>query len=261
VSGTFDNQGQLDISDGRIITCVGKKKSGKSVAGMGIWQSYDGDKIVIDVAGDDGPWGPDVITLRGQVDEIPRRWPEALRREEGQPMALRYVPDAGSATFVEDMDAVVGLAYHHGDTCLLVHEMGVLAQSNRTPPHTRRALMHNRHHTLTLIACAPRPITMDPLVLMQSDLVYAFKLPNEDDRARVAKTIGWPVDGFEASMLAVRGHEYLRFDANEDEPPEGQEDDDRRLLHFDPLPEDYVRQVLRFKQLPQDDPSLLDRIA
>jgi len=252
MSGTFDNRGQLDISDGRIITCLGKKKSGKSVMALGLFQSYaKGDRVVIDVAGDDGPWGDGVIDLRGTVEELPARWPEHMRPQEGQRMTLRYVPDAGSPTFREDMDHVVGLALRHGDTCVLVHEMGVLAQSNRTPPHTRRALMHNRHNTLTLIACAPRPVTMDPLVVMQSDLVYVFEMPSRADRVRVAENIGWDERAFSEDVHALGMHEYLRFDANEPKPDDTEGAEDNRLIHFDALPEEYVKQALAFKRVPQ----------
>jgi hypothetical protein len=246
VSGSFDSKGRLEISDGRIISCFGKKKSGKSVMGLLLFQSYPWDKIVIDVAGDDGPWGDGIHELHGTTEDLPRRWPEHLR-EDKEPMTLRYTPDAGSPTFREDMDAVVGLALRQGKAtghcALLVHEGGVLAQSNRTPPNTRRALMHNRHNKFTLIMCQPRPYTLDPLVLQQSDVVYVFDVPNPDDRKRIADTIGWEASDFDASWRELNTHEYLRFDANEPKP-KGNELD-LRLTHWPPLPQDVVDGILR----------------
>lgn len=235
---------------GIIITCVGKKRSGKSIMSMLWFQTYQGDKVVIDVAGDDGPVGDDVIELKGTVDELPRKWPEHLRPEDssGRPvsaMTLRYVPDPGSPTYGEDMDAVVGLAMSHGNCALLVHEMGVLAPSNRVRRHTARFLRFNRHRKVTGIFAAPRPITMDPLVIGQSNLIYCFDLPVPADRARVAETVGWDPSDFSDLVQDLGRHEYLRYDADEDKP-QTDDDPDRRLVHFPALPEDVVKQVKRY---------------
>ncbi len=110
------------------------------------------------------------------------------------PMTLRYVPDPGSPTELEDMDAVVGLAMSHGKKTghcgLLVHEVGRLTKGTKTPAHTRRLLMHNRHHHVTAFLMGPRPQDIDTLVLAQADLVYVFEMPNPRDRERVAATVG-----------------------------------------------------------------------
>jgi hypothetical protein len=249
VSGSFNEEGQLELADGRILLCVGKKRSGKSKLALLLFQSYPFDKIVLDIAGDDGPVGPDVIPLRGDVETLPRRWPEGLR-DEGKPMTLSYIPDAGSPTSAEDMDAVVGLALSHGrhlkdrgrgGCALLIHEIGVLAPAHRTQPNMRRALMHNRHNGLTLIMCGPRPQVVDPLVVQQSDVVYTFELMNPDDRERLAKSMGWSPRDFDAAVEDLGPHEYLRYDANELKPAEGQLD--RRLIHCPALPADVVRSV------------------
>lgn len=249
MSGSFAADGQLDVSTGLVIANIGKKKSGKSVMGSLLARSYPGDIVSIDVAGDDGPMPPParsvmseitddpVHELSGPVDELPSTWPENLR-DGNRRMILRYVPDPGSATFMEDMDAVVALAYSHGKCCLLVHEMGVLAPAGRVGPHTRRVLMHNRHRQLTVIACMPRPKGIDPLVIGQADLVYTFDVPQAMDCQRIAEVIGWPANDFTAEVHDLGPHEYLRFDANEPKP-EG-DGDDPRLVRFPALPEDVV---------------------
>lgn len=249
MTGSFDANGAIDTTNSLIIVCLGKKRSGKSVMGLLLFRSFPGDKVVIDVAGDDGPVGEDVHELTGTVDDLPRRWPEHLR-EDGKPMTLRYAPDAGSPTFLEDIDAVVGLAYQHSSVekpaCLLVHEMGRVAESNRTPPHTMRVLQHGRHRRLTAIFCMPRPLTVNTLVLGQADLVYAFELPAPADRQRVADNIGWDPVSFTEGMQQLKPHEYLRFDANEPKPDSDDPEDDDRLLHMPALPADDVAAVLRW---------------
>jgi hypothetical protein len=243
MSGTFDQHGRIDTHRGIIATFIGKKRSGKSVMALLLFRSYPGDRVVIDVAGDDGPVGPDVVNLKGTVDDLPHRWPEHLR-EDGKPMTLRYCPDAGSPTFLEDMDCVVSLAMTHGDCCLLVHEAGRLAPANQTQPHTKRLLMHNRHQRVTALFCMPRSQGIDPLILSQSDLVYTFEVPNPADRRRIAETIGWNPRDFDDAVHDLGPHEYLRFDGNEMKPNQGDEDD--RLLHFPPLPADVVNDVKRW---------------
>jgi hypothetical protein len=249
VSGSFNERGELDLGDGRLILCVGKKRSGKSVMARLLFATYPGDRIVLDVAGDDGPSGRDVIDLQGDCSTLPERWPEH-RRDGDKPMTLRYVPDHGSPTVMEDMDAIIGLAMKHGreqrdqgkpGCCLLVHEVGVVAPPHKSPPHMRRLLNANRHYAVTGIMCGPRPMNIDPLVLQQADLVYGFEMPNRNDRVRLGEQMGWDAGELDAAFRELGPHEYLRFDANEEKPQEG--DEDVRLLHFEKLPDDVVKAI------------------
>lgn len=249
-TGSFDSNGELEISKGMIVVCQGKKRSGKSVMALLIFRSFPGDRVVIDVAGDDGPMGPDVVTLTGTVDELPAKWPESMRPQHDKPMTLRYVPDAGSPTVLADMDRVVGMAYAHSSidrpVCLLVHEMGVLAKVHQTPPHTRRVLQHNRHQALTLIACMPRSKGVDSLLLGQADLVYTFDLPNPNDRKLTAEIIGWEPFDFDHGVRGLGVHEYLGFDANLIKPAEGQPD--YRLVHYPALPGPVATETIAWAQ-------------
>ena len=255
MSGSFDDQGRLVISDGRIITAFGKKRSGKSVLGLMLAKSYPGDVLVVDVAGDDGPSGSAVHVLRGDVEELSRRWPERHRelgpQGQWQRMIVRYVPDPGSKTFAEDVDAVIGIGLAHGKSeehkghrgaCVLIHEIGVVAPVHRTQPHMRRLLMSNRHSHVTAILCGPRPVDVDPLVLQQSDLVYIFTIMNPNDRRRLAESIGWAPRDIDDAVAELDDHEYLRYDANEGPPRDGAED--MRLTSWPALPEDAVKAAL-----------------
>lgn len=239
--GTLTSRGEIDPSRGVLLTCLGKKRSGKSKMALLWFESYPYDRVVIDVNGTDGPH-KDVIELHGSVDELPTKWPEH-QREDGKRMTLRYHPDAGSPTFLEDVDAVLGMAYRTGRVCILIHEVGLIAPANRTPPHMRRILQSNRHRQITAIFCCPRPVTVDPLVLAQSDMVYVFELPNPKDRERVAETIGWDPRDFSAGVHELGPHEYLRADTNESRPGDGEPD--LRLVSCPALPADVVAHLDR----------------
>lgn len=256
MSGTFNDDGELDISDGRLIFLTGKKKSGKSVMAKFIFSSYIGDRVIIDVAGDDGPFGDDIIDLHGTAQQLPEEWPEHRRLHDRDghplPMTLRYVPDAGSATFLEDIDTVLGMALAHSrqlkdkgqmGVLVLIHEIGVCCPANRTQPNMRRALMHNRHNHLSMLMCGPRPKDIDPLVLQQADLVYAFELLNKGDRERLAENVGWDAREWDEAMRELQRHEHLRFDANEEKPEQGAPD--VRVVHMPALPEHIVNRVNR----------------
>lgn len=248
MSGSFDDQGRLDTDRGVIVTCLGKKRSGKSVMALYLFWSYPYDRAVLDVAGDDGPMGAGVFTLAGDAETLPEDWPEHLRQYDDQgkpkPMTIRYVPDAGSPTFLADCDAFLGLVWRHGGCCLLIHETGRVAMSNQTPANMLRILQHNRHQGITAIFAQPRALTVNTLVISQADVLNVFELPSRDDRKRVAETIGWPLDDFDSAVHALGPHERLEFDANAEKPAEGE--DDTRMMHLPALPPDVVAAVERW---------------
>lgn len=246
-AGTLDQRsGEVDPSKGIIVSCWGKKRSGKSKMALLYFESYPYDRVVIDINGTDGPHNG-VIELHGHVDDLPQKWPEHLREfdESGHPkrMTLRYHPDTGSSTFLNDVDAVLGMAFRTGRVCVLIHEVGLVAPAGRTPPHMKRILQSNRHRQLTLLTAAPRTKTVDPYVLAQSDLVYAFEMPNRQDRERLGENIGWDTQDIDEAMEQLGPHEALRFDANMMKP-EGDEED-LRLVIVPALPADVVAHLDR----------------
>lgn len=253
MAGTFNEGGQLEPGQATFIVCTGKKGSGKSIMAGTFAMSWPYDMVVLDVAHDDGPLprskprtrSHDVLDFTGPADELPRQWPE-FRRDERRPMILRYLPDAGSPTFLEDMDAMTGLAFTHSTkdrpAMLVVHEMGRAAPAGRTPAHMRRVLNEGRHRGLVGVWCGPRSQTVDLLVLAQADLVYTFELNQPADRKRIAENIGWDPAGFDQSVHELGRHEYLVYDARLPKP-EQEDDVDERLKHCDPLPEETVKQV------------------
>ena len=252
MSGTFNDDGSIDWADGRIITVLGQKRTGKSVMANFHASTYPGDVVVIDVAGDDGPKGEGVHTITGDITTLPTKWPEHLRDDDGGNMILRFVPDPGSPTYAEDIDAMVGLAMAHAlqqrhrgrrGALLLVHEIGVVAKESKVGPHMLRALMHNRHNGLSIIACGPRAYRLQPLVRSQADVLYIFRLASPSDRKLLADTVGWPPADFDEQMNEVRGHSYLRVDLNEDDGEDEEGEVDERVLLCPPLPKDLVDEV------------------
>lgn len=254
MSGTFDENGGIDAS-GRLLVFLGKKKSGKSKLALLWLQQYPGDKLIIDVNRTDGPIGPDVIDIEGRVGDLPDKWPEDLRKfgpdDKPLPMTIRFLPDAGSNTprtngqpggMIADIDHMLGLAWVKGKVCILIHETGIVARSNRVGRNMLRICQSNRHREITGLFCAPRALTMEPLVVGQGDVVYVFYLPNRHDQKRVAELVGWDADEFSEAVNDLRQYEYLRVDTNENQPDTDGEPD-LRIVHFEPLPEIVIRQL------------------
>lgn len=245
-TGTLSATGTIDPAAGVVIVCVGKKGSGKSVMGLRYTRAYPGDRLIIDVAGDDGPIGEDVWELRGSADELPRSWPE-LPRDGDRPMTIRYVPDAGSPTFLADVDTALGLAIDRGECLVLVHEMGRVFPAGRPLPNAQRLLQHGRHNgATTLVACGPRSQGIDKLLIQQADLIYVFELQGKDDRDAIAENINWDRRAFDDAVSQLQRYEHLRFDSNIPAPLDGQPD--TRLIHMDALPAKEVNATLRWAQ-------------
>lgn len=212
---------QPDPHKAQQIAVVGKKGQGKTELAWLLFSSFPYDKVVIDPNADIKV-PDDVLDFE---DPLPSRWPSSMFQKEKRQTA-RYVPDFGFASFLEDIDQVIGLAYAHRKTMVFIDEAHEAAPAGRTPPHARRALRQGRHHDLSSIWATPRPLTVDPLVIANADWVYIFKLPNPNDRKRVAETIGWHPKDFDEAVHDLGDHEYLRFDSAKDD-----------LAHFPPLPE------------------------
>jgi hypothetical protein len=238
--------GELDPNKQTIVAIVGRKRSGKSKYARWLAGSYPYDQVIIDLHGDDRP--PEVnIKDSGwiEIGEVPVRWPEHLRVDR-KPMVLYYQPDAGSPTLVEDMDALIGLAWRHGRTLVVVHEWGALAltHNQRQRPMTSRALSQGSKRKIPMILAMHRPYNTDRLTFSQADVVIVFETPDPDDRERIAKDMGWPIDSFEAAYAKLRKHEYLQFDRRV-EPPDHEGEQDLRLLHYPPLSKQELRELER----------------
>lgn len=212
----------LDPDKPSRVTIVGSNDSGKSVLARYYWHSWPYDRGVLDVTGDADP-GEDVRPIE---PPFPQRFPAALDDDDKR-VSVRYKPDPGSPTYLDDMDRFVGMCFRHPrERCLLWDDdITEVWSVNQTQPNARRVLRQSRHHGLSWLLCGPRPIGVDRLALAQASFVYVFDLPDEDDRRRVAKTIGYDVKDFDAAVQHLDRYEYLRWDKTAKE-----------LTHFPPLP-------------------------
>lgn len=202
-------------------TFIGKKHSGKSHLAARFWDSWPFDRLAVDPM-HDAEVGADVKPLE---TPLPGSWPWSLKGDDDR-VSLHYRPDSGSATFADDLDRAVGLAMTNRKRKLVwLDEVGLHTRANATRPAMRRALHTGRHYDLSLLMCCPRPIDIDPLVMSQADYVYVFKLPNPNDRRRVADCIGYDPGAFDDAVHGLGQFEYLRYSSADDE-----------LLHLPAIP-------------------------
>lgn len=224
------DDGQLDPYKTVQVAVFGRKGSGKTELAFRIFDTYPFDRVAIDPNGD-LKMPEDTVDLELP---IPSRWPgEQVAKAQGdraKRQTLYFVPDFHEATYRDDMDRVLGMAYSHGQCCVFFDEVHEGAPANGTPPHMRRDLRQGRHRKQTLIFATPRPMTIDPLVISNADRVYIFDLPSPADRKRVADNIGVTPATMDAGIAALGEFEYLRFIAATKE-----------LTHHDPLPADQLK--------------------
>jgi len=190
----------LDHSRPMFITAFGKKGSGKSAANREIYKAYPGDKLAIDVNGHADP-GEDAE----KITELTKQWPAPVTMpgERRKRRNLHYVADPGSPTYYEDLDRAVQMALLPKDhpVMLWAGEAGELMPNGRGGSAMRRLLMQNRHYRTSVLFDAPRPVWLDKQVLLQSNLIMLFEMPDPDDRKRVAKATGHDPQMFERFCL------------------------------------------------------------
>jgi len=223
---------RLDHTKPQIIFACGKKGSGKSYFNGLTYRSWPGDKLAIDVNGH-AYVGPDAEKLRLE-DGMPTRWPDKAPAlgEKRNPRNLHYVANPRSSTYRDDLDRAVGLALFPQDHPVLLWagEVGELTPHSKAGPHMRQLLMQNRHHKVSALFDAPRPMGVDPLVLAQANLVAVYRTPNPDDRKRIADSIGVPPKRFDEVCLDTwrqGDHWFVLYNADQD-----------RLYQCPPLPSD-----------------------
>lgn len=220
--------GGLLPAPGEFVSVFGVKKTGKSSYNRLIFHRWSGDKLCIDVNGDEDP-GPGAIRLAKPLN----RWPD-----EPGPLTLHYVPDWTSKSAKDDLDRALGMALFPQDRPVLLWlgEFGRLTDNARPTPYQTTLYQASRHYgPITLLMDQPRAMWVHTSALNQTDRFVIFDMPNRDDQDRLADHIGIERVPFRAALRSIhsRGPYWhaVHDRANPDHagPP-------RRLEAMPPLP-------------------------
>lgn len=204
----------LEIDPGRsnLILLFGTKGTGKSEVCRVIFDSWPGNRVVLDVTGDARPEDPETIVLTAP---FPSQLPPP---REGQSRVTVWARvDPRSPTYAEDQDAAVALALYpkHSEVLLWVDEFAELATASTIEPNTKLMIISSRHYYVSALLPAPRPSRIPILSISQADLIFIFEIPRRDDRKTLADNMGYPFNLFERAYAAnrLRGpHALLLWD-------------------------------------------------
>lgn len=217
----------IDPNRSTVALFVGTKGSGKSAAARQVFDSWPGDRLVIDVTGDARPDDPHTIAMTAP---FPSQLPEPDHDAGQERVTVWARIDPRSATFEHDQDQALALGLHprHRTTLAWVDEYGQAATAQRIPPNLRMALNSSRHYHLSLLFACPRPRFIPTLTIQQADRIFIFRLPNPEDREVIAKHAGIPLPLFERQYHDAQRrdrHAFLLWDAQQ-----------QALLNCAPLP-------------------------
>ncbi|MBU6429084.1 MAG: hypothetical protein KGR26_08755 [Cyanobacteria bacterium REEB65] len=232
---------RLDPTKPKFISIFGMKGSGKSVLAEAYWRSWPYSCLSIDPTGDFNAGDRDIEVLH---DPLPNR---LTMPDKGKRTRWVYRPDPGSATYEDDLDRAVGLAFRTPKDhpfLLQIDEIAEVTSATRTGPNMRRVLHQHRHQGLFVICCGPRTKDINPLVLSQADYAMFFRMPHELDQDRAAQICGISRQQFTEAMRALPPYHYLRYDSR---PDEGLV---KELARREGLSEQEARDELRLVECP-----------
>jgi len=199
------------LPDGPLqVVIIGRKGQGKTVLAGTLFESWPGDRAVLDVTGDVAADldALDVIELSSPVPVV---WPEE-DRDGDKPMTLLWRPSRSLShgERLAQAGQFVGMCFSKGDVLLWVDDGGQVLSAHQTPPEALTALEQGRHSPLWLIMTMPRPKAVHPLVISNADVIYAFQTGNPDDVRRLADVFGWPAADLGPVLASLEPHWFLR---------------------------------------------------
>ncbi len=126
------------------------------------------------------------------------------------------VPDVATARFVprdpDDSDAYDALfrwAFARFPRYVWIDEAGQVAPASGYPKAVNTYVVQGRKRQLGLVACHTRPREVMKNFIAQAAHVFAFALPNPDDRRYLADIVGLPISNFNAAMEQLGQRDFL----------------------------------------------------
>jgi hypothetical protein len=130
----------------------------------------------------------------------------------------RFPLGAGVARFVprdpEDLDAyntVYRAAFDSFPRLVWADEAGSVLPANRQPPAARRFVVQGAKRQLGHIALHTRPREVYRGLIANAQHVFAFQLPNPDDRKHLAELCGIPPRQLDELFAALGPHDFLHW--------------------------------------------------
>lgn len=193
----------LDTSFEQVLLFIGRKGTGKSLFAGAVMRQWpaDTDRLVMDINADMDLSDLDPIRL---PSDPPLLLPPRRRRDVAE--TYWWQPDPSRGSFRDDVDRVVSLALFPKERRVLldVDEAGVVFKVQQTGPHGTTAVHQGRHHHVPLLACMPRPKTVEPLLLTQADRIHMWDVPNPADRKHIADFAGIPLGKLSTALDETR---------------------------------------------------------
>lgn len=199
---------RIAAGESNFMCFFGRKGSGKSHLAKLLWSQWTGPKMLIDVVGDVDA-GPGAKTFREPIES----WP--VDGDDKLIPVIVYRPDFGAhddqRASLDDIDRMIGVAYEIGDVLIWIDEGHVCTPGwySKQMRNWRRVLIHGRHRNVSLLFCGPRPLDIDPTIVMQADHLILFHLPEKKARERLAENTGWPSDDLHYRHSQLGEYEFL----------------------------------------------------
>ncbi len=186
----------------RIVGIVGRKGSGKSVMLKEHLQSAD-RLIVWDAMGEHSGakgWLPNQIT---SMEELQRFLHWARKKNQ---FAAGYVP---GAELEEEIEAVAGLVYAHGDLTFAIEEMPLICSPSYLPPILGKLIRTGRHRQIDITWTAQRASEVSRTLTSLTDEFFWFSQTEPLDLDACAKRCGAEIAG---KVAGLGRHGFLTFD-------------------------------------------------
>jgi hypothetical protein len=145
--------------------------------------------------------------------------------------SLRWVP-TNFETLEQDCNLLYLQIIAHGNCWVWLDEANEISSAHKTVAGLRKTLLQGRKFQVGHAGVTPRPVDISKSLITQSEHHFIFPLQDSDDRLRIAKNLGMPVDEFEDTITSLPEFGYLWFSVR-----------DRILFQMPPLDKEIVKML------------------